>query len=713
MSGPKLRRTGSIRWLFPACMQMVICTSIAAGHSDGPAPVIGGEPGRGQRPAEPGAPGAPVLGTRVVPGVTTYVLPPRWSWLHWWEANRDQHLAASRQTGGRQKADEVVVARLRGEAFEACVRATKSRFPPVRAVAAIALGRMSDPEARTVLTGMASKPPSPGALTAAVVGMGLLGTAWEQRWLTTAQYANAAQREAGLAALGLLTEPAPETIQALRVAASGREAGPATVATWALRRHAGPENAEWLTRIVGNSDSPWVVSEAILALGPLGRRNASLLSDILLGTNRGRSIAVWRGLWVRHNELVAFSKKRFSTALAPAEKKAVGKYSKDYEKWVADFNRVADVQNRWLRRHAPDAPRWLRAQDRAPKGSPQPPVRIVPLVINTELIYIARLRASAAIALGDINDPSARQALIAALAQPDEGRFSDLWKGFAIMSLGKRGGERAANVLGGYLSPWIGRGRQRQPKAPLYINSPLRGYAALALGLCARPVVTDQGDETPPHAAEICGALAERIADRRETTEVRAAAALALGLTGQTENLKLLRQVSQSAGRDEIVGGYLILARGMLGDTNILEPARRLLDPKKDRQDTSGILARRAAVLGLGLLDTPEVIPILNDAWHLSYHVNREVPLALALCGAQNSTDRLVELLTKSDKPWAQAFAAQCLGELFTKVRPQRLAWFTNGSNYTMKNMRMVEFQRLANEFLFSYLIPSFGYEWR
>ncbi len=128
--------------------------------------------------------------------------------------------------------------------------------------------------------------------------------------------------------------------------------------------------------------------------------------------------------------------------------------------------------------------------------------------------------------------------------------------------------------------------------------------------------------------------------------------------------------------------------------------------------------AQRAAVLGLGVLGSEEAIPILIDAWGLSYYVNREVALSFSLLESYNVTEPLVKLLGESANPLEQAFAARCLGQLFTSTRPtpggpQKLNRLINGSNYTVKNMRMVRFQALANEFLFSYLIPSFGKDWR
>jgi hypothetical protein len=75
-------------------------------------------------------------------------------------------------------------------------------------------------------------------------------------------------------------------------------------------------------------------------------------------------------------------------------------------------------------------------------------------------------------------------------------------------------------------------------------------------------------------------------------------------------------------------------------------------------------------------------------------------------------TDPLVRLLDTSPNTLEQAFAAQCLGELFLEERPYRLRWLVNGNNYAMKNERMRPYHATANEFLYEYLIPCFGDEW-
>ncbi|GAG51752.1 unnamed protein product, partial [marine sediment metagenome] len=131
----------------------------------------------------------------------------------------------------------------------------------------------------------------------------------------------------------------------------------------------------------------------------------------------------------------------------------------------------------------------------------------------------------------------------------------------------------------------------------------------------------------------------------------------------------------------------------------------------RDRTDMGGILGRRAAVVGLGLIGTREAVPILMAAWHLNHYVNREVALSFSLSRVPSVAEPLVKLL--NDKIGAEAFAAHCLGELFLTDRPGRLTRLIRNGNYMMKNERLMPYQRMANEFLYRYLIAAFGEEWR
>ncbi|HUU23128.1 MAG TPA: HEAT repeat domain-containing protein, partial [Phycisphaerae bacterium] len=609
-----------------------------------------------------------------------FVYPCRWCWLHWWEANREPYLDRVRQGRGGQKPDQKVTDEYRARAVAALLAETKSEHWQGRAAAALALGRMNETKALDALKALASDDKSETVRLFALAALGLLDTPEAEKFLRGQKFPTPEQREAALVGAGLLANVSPETITGLQKVLGDRFVGPATVAAWALRHRSDPRNLLFLQRVLNRAENPWLVSESILALGGSGQsKSIRALSNLLMGTKTADSVPVWKALRDRHRNLVILAN-RLDRQEAEYEK-AFTEYENNYEKW---------------QKTNPNAP-----------GSEEKKVgRARKIVIGLELIYLARLRASAAIALGRIGNAAARSALRMALAEKYD-EYSDLYKAEAIIALGQLGDVRSVPALLKFLDG------KRVGKTSPDKESPLRGYAALAMGFYARH---DPKKQDRPKSAEICRLLAARLADRGETPEVRAAAALALGLTGRTENLKLLQQATKTltASDNEVMIGYVLLGRGMLGDSSILEPAGKLLTVANDRPDVAGILARRAAVLGLGVLGKQEGIPTLIVAWDLNYYVNREVALAFALCEAYNATDPLVKLLGESDKPLARAFAAQCLGELFAGARPGRISRLTLGSNYTVKNMRMIRFQAIANEFLFAYLIPAgFGEQWR
>lgn len=207
--------------------------------------------------------------------------------------------------------------------------------------------------------------------------------------------------------------------------------------------------------------------------------------------------------------------------------------------------------------------------------------------------------------------------------------------------------------------------------------------------------------------------LAEQLADPTTPMETRSACAIGLGLSRRTANLRPLHIVSkQIKPNEELLAGHLILGRALLGDNNIIEPAKRLLAGEPAKPSLSSTMARRAAALGLGVLGNREVLPVLTDAWHLSYYINREVLLALSLCDAQQLAAQIVAAMNATDVPSEKAYFAGVLGALTDAHRPSRLSRFTGNTNYTMKNKLRLPFQALGNEFLFDVLIPSFGKGW-
>lgn len=611
-----------------------------------------------------------------------YVYPPRWSWIHWWEANRDPYLQILRQ-GQPQRPEPQVLADYRRRAADALLNATQSPHWQARAAAALSLGQIGETTALPHLGQLATGDANARVRLFAYAAIGLLNTPDGEAFVLTSRPGGDAEETAATVALGLHTASDPRVIAALQRALRNRDAGTAIAAAWALRHKDDPQTRRILQDVLTESDSGWLVGESLLGLGAAGGRSSGEgLSQILLATDEARQTPLLRTLERREQQRQTLRDARLVSGA-------------DFDRLFAQYQQAFEE--------------WQRNN---PNRTDQPVTReqfpTIPITLGRERIAAAYVRASAAIALGESGDSRAVQPLLRVLAADADG-WDEPYKGMAILALGRIGDPRAVEPLGRILV--VTTDRRRAPSAE-EVNSPLRGCAALALGLYARTVPTPQGDAVRPDAEAVCRLLAERLADPNETSEVRSAAALGLGLTGRTENLRFLQPASQAvAARDQVVAGYALLGRAMLGDRRILEPAEAFLRTAADPDDPAGMLARRAAVLALGLTGSSEAIPILQDAWHQSYHVNREVAVAMALVEAYNLTDPLVRVLQTSDNPHELAFAARCLGELFAAERPSRLAWLTNGSNYMLKNERLLPFQAMANEFLFDYLIPMLGDE--
>jgi HEAT repeat protein len=193
---------------------------------------------------------------------------------------------------------------------------------------------------------------------------------------------------------------------------------------------------------------------------------------------------------------------------------------------------------------------------------------------------------------------------------------------------------------------------------------------------------------------------------------------VALGLSRRTEVLPVLIRSTQKLdlkrrATDELLFGFLLLGRALAGDRNLIEPATGLLVRQGDETSTVGILSRRAGVLALGVMKSGAVVPILTQAWHLNYYVNREVITALKLVGATGTAKPIIDRLRDSKDPKEQAYMAQALGELLAKEQPTRLTRLMAETNFTVRNDPIEPLKELANEFLFAYLIPCFGDTWK
>ena len=644
-------------------MVLLAFTAPSPGHNGEPIPI----------PPEPRAPEPGAIAN------ITELKPERWSWLHWWEANRDPYLHAIRQRAELQPPDPAVLAAIRAEAAAALRQMLRSDFPAEQAAAAVALGRIGDTDALAELKSLATGGGSEIARWHSLLAIGLLGAPQSEPTLIGPAPGTPMLQRTTLAAVGLLPDARQETLQRLWSTVQQGDAALATIAMWSLRRHSGANQTRELQRLLLQTSSFWLASETLLALGD-GRdpQSLRLLVEMLLGGQQALRFPAFRTL----RELDAA--KRAAAGALTANRILYEQRYKEYQRKAEDYRSKFNPN--------------LQTQPRRPPG-------YVDVVIGEESIFLSRLRASAAIALGGWDDPIATRALLMLLREPDD-EWNALPKGMAIMSLGQTGDKQALPALVGVLN--VDR------RNLVALEHPLRGYAAVALGLYSRPVQTPQGSADRPAFDKALGLLAERMADPAEPQEVRCAAAVGLGLAGRTAALRPLHHVvEQLTERDEMLIGYTLLARGMLGDRNIVPIARRFLARERDKVDMSGILARRAAVLGLGLCGADEAVPVLTEAWHLNHYVNREVILALSLCEAQGVGRLVTRYARESKDPQERAFMAMVLGELLTTRRPDRLAGFINASNYTLKDHGRMPYQRLANEFMFGYLLQAFGDMWR
>jgi HEAT repeat protein len=331
------------------------------------------------------------------------------------------------------------------------------------------------------------------------------------------------------------------------------------------------------------------------------------------------------------------------------------------------------------------------------------------MVRGIEAIYESRLRSSAAIALGEVGDqPGVVESLLLLLEQRDDD-YNLQPKCFALVSLGLIGSHEGLPALLEMLSDR----EERHQKTQKALESPLRGFAAIGLGLYARPYNSPQGSTGRPDYEKALELLQQRLTDEREKLEVRAACAIALGLAGRTVSLKTLIGGYESFDEaSPLLGGYVLLARAMLGDRNLIDPVSSAIARKHDRDETTDLLARRAAVLALGVAGTGDVIPHLVRFWDEPSYVNREVILALSLCSAEGVSQYVLPGVNGKGNQYERAYMAEVVGRILSRGDRPPLSRFLIGSNFTMKHGLLEPYYAISNPFLYLYLIPQFEDTW-
>ncbi|MGB7158822.1 MAG: hypothetical protein WBD40_12190 [Tepidisphaeraceae bacterium] len=622
----------------------------------------------------PGLPNRPIVKSPT--DLRNVTVPPRWSWLHWWEANRDRFLVAPSQDDAMQAAEAQRLDALRNEASRELIKAIESNGHTALTIESVlALGKMRHEPALPAMVTLASRGDRGDIRRAAVLSIGLLGSGAAEKQLIEFNASRLEDRVTAIAGLGMLPAMDKTTLRQLRrmVTVDGaKEAadkvGTSSVIAWSLRHHRVDDNLQYFRNLLRTSVSPWVASEALLGVGATRDRSAQPLLEATLFGKSTPDVKAYENL----EEL----RKAKFRQLGPAAAEPVRDESKDRDR-DAEEGRVLEA--------------------------------------GPELIAMGWLRSSAAIALGELGAPRAANPLLVFLDEdPVRQPYLVTPMGFAIMSLTAYPSDATCDRFLGLLGKQDGDGR---PKLTVAKDSPLRGFAALALGLYAKQYATEQGPADRPGYDVAITTLSQRLEDDREEEEVRTACAVALGLTQRTGVLPVLHRAAtkfeqRNRRNEQSIWGFVMLGRALAGDRNVIEPASKVLIEREDDVTPTGILSRRATVLALGVTRSADAIPVLTKAWHLNHYVNREVILSLRLVGGGNAAAPVMQRLREAKDQEERAYMAQALGELLAHDRPTALSRLTAESNYTVRNEHLLPLQSLANGFLFDYLIASFGEDW-
>lgn len=606
------------------------------------------------------------------------VVPLRWSWLHWWEANRELYLRPVVQGVHRQDTDPARLEALRAEATAALLSSLKDQDAEPRLAAALALGRIGAPAADGVIENLgeaAQNDASEQVRLHTVLAIGMIGGEAGESFLKAYQPESSRLRTAAVIATGFLQSPTPATRDGLRTLLADPSPPIRGASLWSLSQQPGGIDEATAINRITLEPSPWLVSPSEIALGgSAGERGARLLIQILLADPSVKSLPAWALL-----ESVSRDK------AGPIN-------DKEAREWLAAHKR-------------------LYAYDPTPLGPGEnaPNARVGRMVAGIEQVYLSRLRSSAAIALGNLGrQPGVVEALRQMIGQRDDD-YNTPPKCFALVSLGQIGAHEGLADLLEVLSESDGR----RPKPQKALESPKRGFAAIGLGLYARPYTSTQGETNRPEYEKAIELLRERLSDEREKLEVRAACAMALGLAGRTASLKTLIGGYESFDESNpLLGGYVLLARSLLGDRNLIEPVSATMARKHHHDETTDLLARRAAVLALGVSGTGEVIPHLVRFWDEPYHVNREVILALSLCGAEGVSAYVLPGVNGKGNQFERAYMAEVVGRMLSRGDPPPLSRFLIGSNFTVRYGLLEPYRTLGNQFLYVYLIPQFEDTW-
>ena len=235
-------------------------------------------------------------------------------------------------------------------------------------------------------------------------------------------------------------------------------------------------------------------------------------------------------------------------------------------------------------------------------------------------------------------------------------------------------------------------------------DDPLRGYAAIGMGLYMRdlrglsqeqrivPVVRRPHEVARP-LRRYTNKLHYLMLNHRESPELRSAAAMGLALGGDPDAAGLIAEAMNEVDEtDELFIGYGSLAMVMLGDKRGAIPARKFL--QKAISDSEGelvvelppacVLGRRAMALALGLAGDDKSVMVLRDTWGTHTWVSLEAAWALSWSKNTALVEPMIQQMDRQLGNDKAVLAAYGLGLLLERENPSAYCRLAKGSSYAL-----------------------------
>lgn len=616
----------------------------------------------------------------------------RFSWLHWWETQRpaQQRFDWTEQRAAWSVRRLAVVEPNRQQLIDTLVPIVKdaSADPYAKAGAVMALARMryekladlivSDeplsPDHRQIVSPSGENWPrgligdeNVRVRVAGWMALGILDTE-ESRAKLVNEFNWAVMTDdeiARVTAFGFISELSKAERDFLIMKMRNSEVAEVQrMALWALQQHDSKANDAIMGEAIQTLISPYSVSQAILAEGTMQRQKPyELLAKIIGQPGALDDITVFRtikdgNVWQSPfsfgvDKQLSVSAMLALTKLPPAE-----------------GNARSDIK---------------RALDKAILEGPSRPSENDPGVVRSD----------------NLNAPIAnyeRGPAALALAMQTDGRFglSDNLRTLESLLDGKT---KTTELR----YPRDERGKIDRDAAPVLVEKvieqqehPARGYAAVAMGLLMQRMDPGAklGQENPlvlvskAQAANVMGDLSrpllKALGNTHELTDVRCAAAIGLGLSGQQQfRAPLLAALKKLRPGEEALYGYIVEALAMLDDPSVPKLVSTYLEQVDEIRSDNDQLARRALASALifSTHTTPDdVDELVESAWSADPYVG----IALAKASAVRGGGKLFSyMLKQADDAHYAGAATVSLAEMVDVQTPWRLSSLTEDMNYT------------------------------